>query len=1668
MHTYVSDSIIQQEFIPPHDCAVHQQQSQQQSHNRETTNVAVGFVKNASSDAQHGTRMLPQAPAPPPRQRTRSNTPPGEQNDHFKTRRQKLRAKKKPQEIYDEKKSLTILQGKGTVLGNPAAGVLSTPQSEREMELTSKWTVTSNNMVHTPPLALAIHASTARATETHEDHTDTLSKVRDIENTTQQQADVTPEGANGAMCPGQEGKEATWERATDDTKYEAAQEVAGHEQEQAEARKRRAEAKRQSFLAMQTETTHTDTGQDDEKSEANLDEFAHYRHQETEKVDSCSREQLNSAAATAPPMQDKSTRHDPAAKRPILLMNQMSLREFESKNLVSLAHSPKRSCRSSGESSSDGEKGQFLCVCVGTTLQHTATHCNTRHSKPAVQVQLVLGMEMSEIAGIEVQFQQDFLLDVAGSVSVHSAKMRVLALQAGSIIVTVGLAEGVCAHGRSAMDLANELVRQARDAASALRDGALRRVTHKTIGARIVTDVNFPEQPSQDSRATAQDSRGSSSSRAHETSGTRMPIGGKQEPTHQVQDTRAAFSATPGKIFERREKEMSVIEHTCDSISSPTLLDVSMMSSSGVSPKKGNPGRSPAKLLTVGSPSRPLRSQLIDVLDATIRNAHRDTPASAHDSEEIIVVQKDTAVDEERVLLEFDREITNMPHSSCKRSFSALSASKDFVSSVSMKITRTESLEDELRVREQLASHAVSTQDVAALCFALSFTKSHTATDTATDTATTAVGRASRHWLQETQLSPLHEAAAVGSLEMMALLLNSGNFTIDSRTTSGNTALHICIWEGHAQAADYLMSRGASSSVENCRGQRAFDFLSPHTLEPYSIQDLPSLINVAAAATLLKAENILGVRAQDGAKVHRERFRNLARLAKSGPDLTNGAAEARESMAGGSGRQKFLNSICAAYDIILHHRDIKYSASRASFRKSDEWAEVFVVLESKGLADILEWFLYHQLDGKTFVELSVDEMQELGLTSDRAIAIWKGVHGQPSRESLQEWLTEHGELSQLVALNERGVTTVQHLLTANLKDCIIKVGPRRRLEKLVQDQRTAIDEESERELLKLREEGSKLDSADACYIPSDAMPLQRLVGNMLREADTEKIMTQIVNTDVRDAMIDIADELVDNVRRESQMQIENRVRVQKLKLRVRELHMRADEADDRASCAAEEHEAALAQLEQQARAHIKLMAEKDDELLSWMAQTNQLKIEAISSRPNGNRAWQHYQGNTPADTPRSQREDNVSHILPDHENSFALSVSLPQSSSELNKLSNRTLARACVHKKHPRHAQQKECVHDLHTHAHSSTCVNSGDSSAQFYGIELENSPKNTENGPQIGQNDIDEKQAYVHKEAYRTIRLINKELQLQAVDLRGKVAEAKRDKTFENSAMTVLQQRISFLSKELALQTKAREQEAQGSRAQRDQLESLLNSVTRLVVNEERVDAMSQEVYHIKLVNADLQDCVHELERQRGGTHSRNEKLGKQVQPLGSRILTGKFDEQQESIQSEAAVQIAEYKNISLGDIFHPQGSAFNDENDFSTVRERCLEARQGQIEQDKIWVDVERLLLENEFLKLRRGACRIGETGQFEKHIESTGLERSGNCSTCIAREAEDARWRERQCDRKWDGDETIVLDLRKAVAQVQLELEGTREEMLAVKRRILIKSKQALDRERAEVLA
>ena len=76
---------------------------------------------------------------------------------------------------------------------------------------------------------------------------------------------------------------------------------------------------------------------------------------------------------------------------------------------------------------------------------------------------------------MEEQFCKDVISDVASSLGVDCSKLCVFRLEAGSIIVTMGLYEDACSDGsRTAAELVDELVRQASDPSSPLCDMKMR------------------------------------------------------------------------------------------------------------------------------------------------------------------------------------------------------------------------------------------------------------------------------------------------------------------------------------------------------------------------------------------------------------------------------------------------------------------------------------------------------------------------------------------------------------------------------------------------------------------------------------------------------------------------------------------------------------------------------------------------------------------------------------------------------------------------------------------------------------------------------------------------------------------------------------------------------------------------------------------------------------------------------------------------------------------------------------------------------------------------------------------------------------------------------------------------------------------------------------------
>ena len=122
---------------------------------------------------------------------------------------------------------------------------------------------------------------------------------------------------------------------------------------------------------------------------------------------------------------------------------------------------------------------------VGTPAQ---AHRALPQPEPAgeveeVRVELVLGMNKSDIGPEdEPEFRQAVAQDVAAAVGGDVSKVRVLALQPGSIRVHIALDEGVCGEGMSALQVADDIKAQATDANSRLKQG---RFTSTAIDANV-------------------------------------------------------------------------------------------------------------------------------------------------------------------------------------------------------------------------------------------------------------------------------------------------------------------------------------------------------------------------------------------------------------------------------------------------------------------------------------------------------------------------------------------------------------------------------------------------------------------------------------------------------------------------------------------------------------------------------------------------------------------------------------------------------------------------------------------------------------------------------------------------------------------------------------------------------------------------------------------------------------------------------------------------------------------------------------------------------------------------------------------------------------------------------------------------------------------------------
>ena len=101
----------------------------------------------------------------------------------------------------------------------------------------------------------------------------------------------------------------------------------------------------------------------------------------------------------------------------------------------------------------------------------------------AVEVKLILDMDMDDIEGFEPTFKEAVAQDVADAVGGRRDEVSVLALEGGSIVVRLRLERGVCGELHGAMDAALNLERQVAESRSPLKRG---RFTSKTKDVIII------------------------------------------------------------------------------------------------------------------------------------------------------------------------------------------------------------------------------------------------------------------------------------------------------------------------------------------------------------------------------------------------------------------------------------------------------------------------------------------------------------------------------------------------------------------------------------------------------------------------------------------------------------------------------------------------------------------------------------------------------------------------------------------------------------------------------------------------------------------------------------------------------------------------------------------------------------------------------------------------------------------------------------------------------------------------------------------------------------------------------------------------------------------------------------------------------------------------------
>jgi len=133
-----------------------------------------------------------------------------------------------------------------------------------------------------------------------------------------------------------------------------------------------------------------------------------------------------------------------------------------------------------------------------SSIEDMEKHMKDRHlekpSASAVHIALSLGLDMASILGQEEAFKLSVTNDVADAVGARRDKVLVVSLDAGSIIVHMGLEQGICDDGRSGEDVALQLATQAADDSSALHQGKYTRMA-RTVRVEQTSNATTAAHP---------------------------------------------------------------------------------------------------------------------------------------------------------------------------------------------------------------------------------------------------------------------------------------------------------------------------------------------------------------------------------------------------------------------------------------------------------------------------------------------------------------------------------------------------------------------------------------------------------------------------------------------------------------------------------------------------------------------------------------------------------------------------------------------------------------------------------------------------------------------------------------------------------------------------------------------------------------------------------------------------------------------------------------------------------------------------------------------------------------------------------------------------------------------------------------------------------------------